>query len=198
MYSIIQNKQYIILFFIYIISFALVLLINKILSTEHSYSDGLYKYMYECIYYNESPICKKLTSTRGSKYYTISGERKVTNDDDKKLFEKNQSYCIVSLWALLHIILYIIIGFYCPNLFIPSLIIGALFEYFENLQWDCHDALDVAFNSFGFGIGYVLNKIIFKNSMEMLGKSIIFVVLLLIIMFITMFNNIKKYQNELK
>jgi hypothetical protein len=66
---------------------------------------------------------------------------------------------LVSLWAVSHAYLYMVIGFFCPNLFIESFLIGAFFEYFEKMKWECHDGLDVIFNSFGFIIGYLLNKI---------------------------------------
>ena len=197
MYNSSRTIQYIILGFIYILSFLFVLFINKMLSIEHTHGDGLYKLVYECIFFNETNFCKKLTSTRGKKYYTISGNKKSINAEDDKKFEKNQEYCLVSLWALTHTYLYIIIGFFCPNLFIESLIIGALFEYFEKVKWDCHDGLDVIFNSFGFIIGYLLNKFILKNNEKLLNKSIITFILSTIVFILIMIKQIKIYQNKI-
>ena len=79
MYNSSRTIQYIILGFIYILSFLFVLFINKMLSIEHTHGDGLYKLVYECIFFNETNFCKKLTSTRGKKYYTISGNKKSIN-----------------------------------------------------------------------------------------------------------------------
>jgi hypothetical protein len=197
MYNISRNKQYLILGFIYIISFMFILFVNKKLSTEHSHSDGIYKLVYDCIFFNETNFCKKLTSTRGKKYYTITADRKASNEEDEQKFKKNQEYCLVSLWAVCHVYLYIVIGFFCPNLFVESFIIGALFEYFEKMKWDCHDGLDVIFNSFGFGIGYFLNKLIFKNNGNIMKKSIISFILLTIVLLLVMIQRIQLYQKKI-
>ena len=149
-----NNKPYLKLFIIYLISFILVILLNKVALHNNS----LYKILHKCGYYNESDSIEFLTSTRGSNYYTFSDDTKIVNKKEKELDKKNHMYCLISLWALTHVGLYIVIGFYCPNLFIETFIIGVLFEFFEKYYWNCQDSLDVIFNSIGFGIGYSINK----------------------------------------
>ena len=157
----IKNKnQYIYLLIIYIISFLFVLLLNKFLSINNSYSDKLHKVIHHCYILHVSPFIKWLTSSRGKNYYTISDNKKIINKKDEKENNKKHTYCLVSLWAITHVCLYVLIGFFCPNLFVESFIIGALFEYFEKYKWGCHDSLDVIFNSIGFCIGYIIKKII--------------------------------------
>jgi uncharacterized protein YacL len=167
------------------------------LTKEHAYQDGLSKYMYECLYLYDSPLSKKLTSTRGSNYYTIS-DIHISKDltEEEKLEHKNKhKNCLISVWAFTHVFLYIIIGFYCPNLFIQCFILGAFFELVEKKLGDCHDALDVIFNSIGFVIGYHINKYIFKQKIKNpIEKSIYAFIIILIITFLIMFYKVKNYQ----
>jgi hypothetical protein len=67
--------------------------------------------------------------------------------------------CLLTGWALAHIILYAIIGFNLPDMFWESLFIGILFEIIECTAYKAHDVLDVLWNTLGFFIGYLLNKI---------------------------------------
>ena len=95
--------------------------------------------------------CDKLTSTRGANYYINSS---TTTSDI--------SDCLITFWSVSHMFLYSTIGFIAPDLFLPTFTIGALFEIFEYFYYDCADALDIVFNSVGFGIGYSINKMIFS------------------------------------
>jgi hypothetical protein len=196
MYSLTKNEQYLPMTVVYAVSFGMVLLINHLLKINHSYNDGLYKFVYNCFFSNESKVSEFLTCTRGDKYYTISGEREATNEEDKKIFDFNQKYCITSLWAGTHIYLYILLGFYCPSLFWLTFFIGAAFEVFEYFKWECHDAIDVIYNSIGFGIGYYLNYLYFKNNYDF-NKSIIIWIFLTILLILLMFNVVKKYQYKI-
>lgn len=153
MYSLTKNKQYVIMCSFYLISFIMILTIQYLIFTEHQYTTGLNKYMHQCVYSPDSKIAKKLTSMRGTKY----------NLSPKKYKINHHKYCLVSIWAFSHVLLYTMIGFYCPNLFFPSLIIGILFELSETI-FKCHDVLDVVFNTIGFGIGYQINKLFFTPS----------------------------------
>jgi uncharacterized Tic20 family protein len=157
------NKQYKYLIFIYIISFVLVLLTNEILKYNNSYSNTISNLINKCFLLNETKLTKWLTKSRGKYYYTITENKtreKYLTKEEKGLVDKKLKYCLITLWAVVHIGLYIIIGFLCPNLFIQSFFIGAMFELYEKYAFKCHDSLDVIFNSIGFGIGYMINKFV--------------------------------------
>lgn len=163
-----QKKQYIYLLFIYIISNLLLFFVNVLASAEHSYIDGLHKLSHECIILQESPLTKLLTSVRGSKYYTLTLNQETRASEnraselDADMMHKRR-YCLMTLWAFTHVWLYIIIGFYCPKLFLASFFVGILFECFEGYFFQCHDLLDIGFNSLGFFIGYYLQQWFFKK-----------------------------------
>ena len=186
MYSLPKNKQYIIMCIFYLISGTMCLIIHFLSSVNHSYNTGLNKYIQECLYSSDSNLTKLLTSSRGSEYY-------LTSEKYKKIHNKN---CLVSIWAFTHIFLYMMIGVYCPNLFFPSLMVGILFEIGEKVFYNCHDVLDVIFNTVGFGIGYQINKLFlnkksFRTSIFIFGL-IMFVILLLMII------KIVQYQNNIQ
>jgi glycopeptide antibiotics resistance protein len=56
-----------------------------------------------------------------------------------------------------------IIGFFCPALFWLTFGIGFLFEILECLYANCHDAMDLVYNSLGFGLGKLLNQFYFNK-----------------------------------
>ena len=85
-----------------------------------------------------------LTTTRGENYYIG-----VTGEEQKDVLNK----CLVTFWGGSHFILYLLLGFFCPNLFWQTFILGVLFEIYEEYMYDCHDALDVVLNTAGFLIG---------------------------------------------
>ncbi len=164
MYSLNKNKQYVIMCILYIGSFLMVLSIFYLCDVDHSYNVGLNKFINECLCLSDTKISKLLTSLRGEEYY-------LTRDK-----YKDNKHCLVSIWAFTHVVLYAMIGFFCPDLFYPSLIIGILFELGERI-FNCHDILDVIFNTIGFGIGYqvnnlFLNKKSFKASIFYAGLII--------------------------
>ena len=159
------KNQYFYLVIIYIISFLFLLSLNIFLSISDPKSDNsnkVNKIIHHCYVLHISPFIKWLTSSRGKNYYTIINKR-INNENEYNINEeeennKKQKYCLVSLWAIAHVFTYMVIGFFCPNLFIQSFICGALFEFYEKYTWDCHDKLDVIFNSIGFVIGYIIYK----------------------------------------
>jgi hypothetical protein len=168
----------------YIISFMMCLIIHYLSSVNHSYKTGLNKYIQECLYSSDSNLTKLLTSSRGTEYYLISEKYKNTHNKT----------CLVSIWAFTHIFLYMMIGVYCPNLFFPSLIVGVLFELGEKV-FNCHDVLDVIFNSIGFGIGYQINKL-FLNK-KSFRTSIFYFGLIMLIILLFMIGKIVQYQNNI-
>ena len=196
MYNVSKFNQYLIGAFIAFGSTGLLFFINFLLVQKHSYRDGLYKYTHECLYSNNSPIVQFLTSTRGKNYYGMTDESDQTESpEEREKMEKKG--CLVSVWALTHIFLYIVIGFYCPDLFIPTFLLGVFFEYTEKLYSNCHDALDVVFNSIGFGIGYQINRYVFKrNSLKIIPQTIYAFASLIIMTWIVMFLQIRNHQIE--
>lgn len=196
MYNVSKFNQYLIVAFIAFISTSALFVINFLLVKKHSYRDGLYKYTHECLYSCNSPITSFLTSTRGKNYYGMTDESDQTSSPEERAkIEKKD--CLVSVWAFTHIFLYIIIGFYCPDLFFPTLLIGIFFEYAEKLYSNCHDALDVVFNSIGFGIGYKINKYVFKhNSLKIIPHTIYAFSTLIFAIGLIMFLKIRNHQFE--
>jgi hypothetical protein len=199
MYTVSILNQYLILGFIAALSTVGLYIIKLLIEAKHPYVDGLYKYTHECIGLYDSPVAEKLTSIRGDNYYSMTNLCKTVSEEDKKLYEKRHKRCLVSIWAFTHICLYIVIGFYCPNLFIQTVLLGIFFEYMEKIHSNCHDALDILFNSIGFGIGYQLNKYIFKyyKSKHTIRNSVFGFAGAIIFIWVVMFFKIKKHQEEI-
>lgn len=65
--------------------------------------------------------------------------------------------CLVTSWNLSHFVMYLLMGYLFPNIFFETLIIGIIFEFIES-RADCYDVLDVVFNSSGYLIGVMINK----------------------------------------
>ena len=64
--------------------------------------------------------------------------------------------CFVTFWGFSHFVLYVILGYYCPNKFYTTLFIGIAFEIYEWYQFNCADPLDIVFNILGFAFGRYL------------------------------------------
>lgn len=185
MYSVTKNKQFIIMSGFYFFAFVLCYVINQLLATEHEYNSGLNKFIYECLFSSETKISKLLTSSRGTEYYLTLPKYKYLN-------KKN---CLVSMWAFTHLGLYTMIGLFCPDLFYCSLVVGILFELSEYITKDCHDILDVVFNTIGFGIGYQINRFFLKNKFSF-RKSIYISGLVICAISLTMFARIIELSRE--
>ena len=69
-------------------------------------------------------------------------------------------FCLFTTWALTHVILYAIIGFMYPTMFWPAFLIGVGFEILEWVTFDCHDILDIVWNSVGFFLGAMLKLLL--------------------------------------
>ena len=82
-------------------------------------------------------------SWRGENYY-------INATDDAKESIKS---CLITFWGFAHWFLYACIGFLYPELFWETFTVGVGFEIYEYLRYDCHDSLDLIFNSFGFLCG---------------------------------------------
>ena len=75
------------------------------------------------------------------------------------MVEENK--CIFSIWSLTHFILYAFIGFFCPDCFIESFLIGVSFEIFEYMISSCHDPLDILWNTLGFAAGAMIREYLY-------------------------------------
>ena len=104
----------------------------------------------------KSDHTEKITCKRGKGYFLKNGKQNAEQCDNLK-------YCVFTMWSFMHFIFYILIGFFCPSLFFLTLSIGIIFEIFEYFTFDCHDILDVVYNSSGFGVGYLLHKLFSHN-----------------------------------
>lgn len=87
----------------------------------------------------------KALSLRGNKY--IIGDPESSSALDN---------CLITFWGTSHYMLYFFLGYWCPALFWPTFVIGVGFEVYEYVQYDCADALDIAFNTIGFLSGSLL------------------------------------------
>jgi hypothetical protein len=85
-----------------------------------------------------------LTATRGKNY--IISDRGGTSSARLKS-------CLITFWSFAHFMLYFILGLLLPHMFLETFVIGVGFEIFEYYKYDCHDALDIFFNTTGFLIG---------------------------------------------
>jgi hypothetical protein len=70
--------------------------------------------------------------------------------------------CLTTFWSASHFALYLALGMFAPSLFWQTFAIGATFEFYEKYAFDCHDVLDVAYNSAGFLIGKMARRAIFS------------------------------------
>ena len=187
MFRLSEKKQYSAMFILYFISLSLVLIVQYLLSKKHSFISGLTKYTRGCLYSCSQNISKFLISTRGINYYLTSKKYHPSNDDN----------CLVSVWAFAHVVLYIFVGFFCPNLFVPSLLVGIFYEIMECIFYKCHDVLDIFFNSLGFGIGFQINKLFIKDENDF-KTSIFYFVGIWCVLFLFMANQVKKTQEALR
>ena len=111
------------------------------------------------MFFNKSKLTKILTSGRSNNYFW---EKEVNNQDNKKDLSDKKNYCLLTLWGLTHFLLYFVFGLITPKLFWVAMVVSVLFEYYENLEWDCHDVLDVFINTLGLVSGTYLNRILRK------------------------------------
>ena len=64
--------------------------------------------------------------------------------------------CVLTFWGMSHFILYFFIGLLCPDKGILANSVGALFEIYEWIVYDCADPLDVVWNGAGFLLGQAI------------------------------------------
>ena len=106
-------------------------------------------------------FCWTGTSAAGGWLQRLRGGNYWISVTDDQQIKRSPRYCLVTTWALTHIILYAIIGFLFPTMFWPTFFIGVLYEIMEHITLDCHDVLDLVWNSLGFFIGMLIHRLKF-------------------------------------
>lgn len=142
------TNSYQVLAFIYGISFVLLLFTGFVFLGF----PNIRKIFDHCFISSPPALYDFVKNYRGSHYY-LRPQIEYTDA---------QQRCLYTSWALTHTILYFIIGFILPDMFWQSLIVGIIFEYLEDMQQDCHDILDVIWNSIGFILGAGFRRYFFK------------------------------------
>jgi len=141
-YRITGDTDYLKLFWIGAIGFVNVEVMYY-LSNQPSTSPLINRLYGKCYVACEHPICKKITLFRGTGYFLTTDPT-----DERKL-----KTCILSLWGVLHFILFAIIGYFVPNKLPLILLISVVYEGAEYLVANCHDLLDVVLNVSGYLVG---------------------------------------------
>jgi len=152
--SVIVNKpQYLTMYWIGLLGFINVELMTYLTNTK--YKDIVNKAYNQCYIVCREEWCKYLLKFRGEDYFlTFNGK------SDKSFRIKN---CLLSLWGVLHFVLFALIGFFVPNVLYEVIIVSILYELAEYYLYNCHDALDVVLNVSGYLFGVLLLKL--KNSL---------------------------------
>lgn len=134
--------------------------VPKIISSKNKLG-ALVKYLHSsCLFECEESICKNMYNNGRSSGYYINDKgpapTKYVEYADK--MKKYQNSCLFSVWALSHMLLYVVIGLIIPEHYVIAITVGVLFEIFEHIAWNCGDVLDVLWNTIGFCIGAYINK----------------------------------------
>ena len=127
------------LFKIYVVSFIILVSVGPFLQNP-----TIRKMSKFCFLRAPDGLWEIISPLRGFNYYLDEKERKDP---------QYRANCLVTTWALSHFILYLILGYYYPQMFWETFMIGIMFEIAENMAMDCHDVLDVLWNSLGFVVG---------------------------------------------
>lgn len=143
---VLKKEEYLTFYWIGLIGFLNVELMTYLTTTHFaSYINKAYSYCYlSC----EHPICKVLLKFRGKDYFLTFGEGQ----------ELRVKTCMLSLWGILHILLFATIGYFISNILWEVILVSILYELAEYLLYNCHDALDILLNVFGYLMGVYLRR----------------------------------------
>jgi hypothetical protein len=100
----------------------------------------------------KNPLCGMLAKARGDHYYL--GETEL----DYRSQINDSKFCWLGSWHISHILTHACLGFFTENLWL-SLGAGIGFEFYEMLRFDCHDSLDIVWNTVGFFLGYMIKQL---------------------------------------
>lgn len=143
--KIMKKPQYITMYWIGLLGFINVELMVYLTTTK--YSDIVNKAYNYCFIQCKNEWCKYLLKFRGKDYFlTFNGVKQ----------GERVKNCLLSLWGILHFVLFAIIGFFVPNVFYEVILISVVYELLEYVLYDCHDALDIVLNIGGYLFGAFL------------------------------------------
>jgi uncharacterized membrane protein (DUF485 family) len=165
------------------------------INNNNRYKDGVIKYLEDCIILHEDENVKKLTKHRGKRCY-LNKNINVLSKKEKEKREYEHTYCVTTFWSFSHFILYTYIGFFCPSLLFEAFIINILFEAYEKYTIQVNDIYDIFYNTIGLILGYILNKLYFKNEKHTLKSGIIIGIICIVILFILSYKYIIQKQKE--
>lgn len=197
-----KEKQY-----RYLICTALVFLFFTIIHISVALHRG--KYRDACLsFFSDSYIhikddwITKITQFRGKNTVSILG---VDNEKSPELINKF-SICLnnalLNSWHLIHMFNQFLYGLFVPYLFYFISIFGIAFELFEYFFTQCHDIIDIVYNTIGLSIGVVIHFMIFNTSIESIfgvssmSVAIIFAAIIAIIFHSFMFYKIYSYHKS--
>ena len=117
--------------------------------TRTSYAPMVQKLYNHCYLTCQHPICQTLLKLRGDDYFLTFG------DSTTKTRVKT---CLVSLWNVLHFVLFFILGRVVPNVFWEVVVVSIIYEYAEYKLYNCHDAMDILWNISGYLAGVFIGE----------------------------------------
>lgn len=146
-----KNKDYILAWVIGLIGFVNVE-VMYILAHTPATQDVIQRAYTKCYVECDHPVCQTLTSLRGEGYF-------LTQEEDSKRLHRVK-HCMLSLWGVLHFILFAIIGFVAPTILPAIIVVSVVYELAEWQLYQCHDAIDVVLNVVGYITGMALRYMV--------------------------------------
>ena len=146
------QSQYAYALFIYSMGYLYSIIYAPSISTQFDSTSTSINQIHESCFVSTDNI--DFSRTRGENYYID------IMDPEKKNQIKS---CAVTFWSFSHIVLYMLLGMFSPDLFTETLLVGILFELYELVEYDCHDILDVGFNTAGFYIGHFISQYMYTS-----------------------------------
>lgn len=112
--------------------------------THTSYAPIVQKLYNHCYLTCQHPGCQFLLKLRGDDYFLTFGDSTT---------EYRVKTCLISLWNILHFVLFFIMGLVVPNVFWEVVLVSMIYEYAEYKLYNCHDVLDIVWNISGYLLG---------------------------------------------
>jgi hypothetical protein len=143
-----NNPDYLLAWMIGLIGFVNVE-VMYILSRVPTTADTVQRLYSQCYWSCDHPICRLATSMRGEGYFLTP---------EGTTSPKKVRSCMLSLWGVLHFILFFLIGFVAPSIFPAIVLVSLVYEFAEYTLYNCHDAMDVVLNIMGYLFGMTLRR----------------------------------------
>lgn len=119
------------------------------------YAPMVQKAFSKCYLKCDHKACSYLLGFRGKDYFlTFNGEKEI-----------RVKTCLLSLWGVLHFVLFLIMGWLIPNVLWEVVGVSILYEMAEYLLYNCHDGLDIVLNVSGYLVGRILRNQVRQLSM---------------------------------